>query len=112
VFADDKGLHGSIVFNDKDYDPFGWGIGQRVKAGVIRAGSVGFRILEVELPSKENSKDGTALIFRKQELLEFSICNVPANPFALVKEVKAVTVSKQAAGLSDFWGNIINNMAL
>jgi HK97 family phage prohead protease len=104
VFADDKGLHGNIVFNSKDYDPFGWGIGQRVKAGVIRAGSVGFRILEIELPSKEDSKDGTALIFRKQELLEFSICNVPANPFALTK---AVMESKQAAGLSSFWGNII-----
>jgi HK97 family phage prohead protease len=85
LYTDEKGLHGSIVFNDKDYDPFGWAIGERVKNGVIRAGSVGFRILEIELPSKEDSKDGTTLIFRKQELLEFSICNVPANPFALSK---------------------------
>ncbi|GHV77118.1 hypothetical protein AGMMS49942_19390 [Spirochaetia bacterium] len=104
VFADDKGLHGNIVFNDKDYDPFGWGIGERVKAGVIRAGSVGFRILEIELPSKENSKDGTALIFRKQELFEFSICNVPANPFALVK------AETKTAGFPDFWGNIIHSI--
>jgi HK97 family phage prohead protease len=121
VFADDKGLHGNIVFNSKDYDPFGWGIGKRVKAGVIRAGSVGFRILEIELPSKEDadigpSKDGTALIFRKQELLEFSICNVPANPFALAKEAPQVAgpdcggakkVSVTFSGLSSFWGNII-----
>ncbi|GHV74245.1 hypothetical protein AGMMS49940_15550 [Spirochaetia bacterium] len=111
VFADDKGLHGNIVFNSKDYDPFGWGIGERVKAGVLRAGSVGFRILEIELPSKEDAdmgpgKDGTALIFRKQELLEFSICNVPANPFAMAK---TVTESKQAAGFPDFWGNIIQS---
>ncbi len=79
-----------MVFNDKSFDPFGWSIGERVKAGVIRAGSVGFRVIEIEIPSKEDSpnggKDGTALIFRKQELLEFSICNVPANPFALAKE--------------------------
>jgi HK97 family phage prohead protease len=67
-----------VVFNGKDYDPFGWAIGERVKAGVIRAGSVGFRILEIEIPDKETGKDGTTLIFRKQELLEFSICNVPA----------------------------------
>jgi phage head maturation protease len=47
---------------------------------------VGFRVLEIEIPSKEETQDGTTLIFRKQELLEFSICNVPANPFALTKE--------------------------
>jgi HK97 family phage prohead protease len=105
LFADEKGLHGSIVFNGKDYDPFGWAIGQRVKAGVIRAGSVGFRILEIELPSKEDGKDGTALIFRKQELLEFSICNVPANPFALRKDLVG---NNAAAGFPGFWGNLLN----
>ncbi|GHV93511.1 hypothetical protein AGMMS50268_40140 [Spirochaetia bacterium] len=103
IVADDKGLHGSIVFNGKDYDPFGWSIGERVKAGVIRAGSVGFRVLEIELPSKEDSKDGTSLIFRKQELLEFSVCNVPANPFALSK---GTTEIKQGA-VSGFWGGFI-----
>jgi len=85
--VDDGGLHGLVFFNDKSFDAFGWSIGQRVKAGVIRAGSVGFRVMEIEIPSKEDSKDGTSLIFRKQELLEFSICNVPANPFALAKSM-------------------------
>ena len=85
--VDDEGLHGLVIFNDKSFDPFAWGIEQRVRAGVIRAGSVGFRVIEIEIPSKEDSKDGTSLIFRKQELLEFSICNVPANPFALAKSM-------------------------
>jgi HK97 family phage prohead protease len=87
--VDGEGLHGLVVFNDKSFDVFGWSIGERVKAGVIRAGSVGFRAVEIEIPSKEDSKDGTSLIFRKQELLEFSICNVPANPFALIKDIIA-----------------------
>jgi HK97 family phage prohead protease len=104
--ADDNGLHGLVFFNDKAYDPFGWAIGQRVKAGVIRAGSVGFRVIEIELPDKETAKDGTALIFRKQELLEFSICNVPANPFALSKSVDR----KQERELSPFWGNFIGGI--
>ena len=86
LIVDGEGLHGVVCFNDKSYDFFGWAIGQRVKAGVIRAGSVGFRVIEIEIPSKEDSKDGTSLIFRKQELLEFSICNVPANPFALANK--------------------------
>ena len=89
LYVDQAGLHGSVVFNDKSYDPFGWAIGERVKAGVIRAGSVGFRVLEVEVPAKAGREDGTMLIFRKQELLEFSICNVPANPYALSKTANA-----------------------
>jgi HK97 family phage prohead protease len=112
LYADEKGLHGLVIFNDKDYDPFGWAIGQRVKAGVIRAGSVGFRIIEIEIPDKETAKDGTTLIFRKQELLEFSICNVPANPWALAKPLalsKGLGANKAAAGFPDFWGNIITN---
>jgi len=108
---DDKGLHGVVIFNGKEYDVFGWSIGERVKAGVIRAGSVGFRVLEIEIPSKEDSKDGTDLIFRKQELLEFSICNVPANPFALAKEIETdKTETKQELNCPTFWGGLINNL--
>jgi len=104
--VDDKGLHGFVFFNDKSFDAFGWSIGQRVKAGVIRAGSVGFRPVEVEIPSKNDSKDGTNLIFRKQELLEFSICNVPANPFALAKS----TVNEKSDPAIPFWNCLINNL--
>jgi HK97 family phage prohead protease len=119
LLTDDKGLHGSIIFNDKEYDAFGWSIGERVKRGVLRAGSVGFRILEVELPSKEAQADGTALIFRRQELLEFSICNVPANPFALIKSNEQRAKSnekitqesfeygaKDGAWKNNFWGGM------
>jgi HK97 family phage prohead protease len=107
--VDDEGLHGLVCFNDKSFDTFGWSIGQRVKAGVIRAGSVGFRVIEIEIPSKEDSKDGTSLIFRKQELLEFSICNVPANPFALAKTNEAAkTENKQELNCPTFWGDLIN----
>jgi len=106
---DDDGLHGVVVFNSKEFDPFGWAIGERVKAGVIRAGSVGFRVIEIEIPSKEDSKDGTSLIFRKQELLEFSICNVPANPFALAKNIEAAkTETTQELNCPTFWGGLIN----
>jgi len=101
--VDETGLHGFVVFNDKAFDPFGWSIGERVRAGVIRAGSVGFRVLEIEIPSKEDSRDGTSLIFRKQELLEFSICNVPANPFALVKQMK----NEERTIVPSFWGGVI-----
>ena len=115
--VDDKGLHGTVIFNSKDYDAFGWSIGQRVKAGVIRAGSVGFRVIEIEIPDKKTAQDGTSLIFRKQELLEFSICNVPANPWALVKHnALAKTMSDEQKDIDNesgnnavpFWGGLIN----
>jgi HK97 family phage prohead protease len=109
LYTDDNGLHGVVIFNDKDYDPFGWAIGQRVKAGVIRAGSVGFRVIEIEIPDKETGKDGTMLIFRKQELLEFSICNVPANPFALCRKSEELGMRSEGTG-PDFWGGLINNL--
>jgi HK97 family phage prohead protease len=109
--VDDTGLSGLVFFNDKSYDPFGWSIGQRVKASVIRAGSVGFRPIEIEIPGKETAKDGTTLIFRKQELLEFSICNVPANPAALVKaDALAKTETTQDFTYPDYWGGLINNL--
>jgi len=108
--VDGEGLHGIVRFNDKSFDPFGWSIGQRVKAGVIRAGSVGFRVIEIEIPDKATEQDGTSLIFRKQELLEFSICNVPANPFALAKQInnEELKMENEEFGIvPSFWGNLI-----
>jgi HK97 family phage prohead protease len=106
LYADEKGLHGLVIFNDKEFDPFGWAIGERVKAGVIRAGSVGFRVIEIEIPDKAAAQDGTMLIFRKQELLEFSICNVPANPWALSKAAGDGLKPPEVPG---FWGGLISS---
>ena len=106
---DDNGLHGIVFFNDKSFDPFAWSIEQRVKTGVIRAGSVGFRVIEIEIPDRKTQEEGTFLIFRKQELLEFSICNVPANPFALAKNMEAVKQeTKQDFSLPNFFGGFLN----
>jgi len=109
--ADGDGLHGVVVFNDKEYDQFGWSIGQRVKNGVIRAGSVGFRVIEIEIPDKKTAQDGTSLIFRKQELLEFSICNVPANPYALTMSNEKLAMSNERSDNAiPFWNCLINNL--
>lgn len=83
-------LSGSIVFNGKEFDEFGWSIGERVKFGSIKSGSVGFLVKEIEIVDhREKPEEKADLIFRKQELLEFSICNVPANPLALMKHTQA-----------------------
>jgi hypothetical protein len=64
--------------------------------------------MEIEIPDKETAKDGTSLIFRKQELLEFSICNVPANPFALMKNEETEMKLDTGSSASPFWGSFIN----
>lgn len=79
-----ESLIGRIRFNPKEYDEFGWAIGERVKAGVLRAASVGMLVKEIEwIDHRKNPDEPCDFIIRKQELLELSICNVPANPFAL-----------------------------
>lgn len=103
-------LCGDIIFNDKDYDEFGWSIGQRVKAGVLRSGSVGFRVDELEF--LENKDRDCDLIYRKQELLEFSICCVPANPFALTTPKKELKIERVIqTDNSSFFKNICDGLA-
>lgn len=91
----DGALEGDIIFNGKDIDIFGWSIGQRVKAGALRSGSVSFSVIEVEfIDHRANPNEKTDLIYRQQELLEFSICNVPANPFAINTDKKTAKESE------------------
>lgn len=78
-----KILKGTAAFVPKAVDHFGWSIGQKVSLGILRAGSVGFNPLEWKFI--DDPKDSAWLEFSKQELWEFSICNVPANPRALVQ---------------------------
>ena len=106
----DTVLEGDIVFNSKEFDEFGWSIGQRVKAGALRCGSVGFIAEEVEfLESKDRECN---LIFRKQELLEFSICCVPANPFATsgTKKLEITEVIQEPEELS-FYDKLSKGLA-
>ncbi len=102
-------LEGDVFFNNRDYDEFGWSIGQRVKNGSLRCGSVGFAVEEVEfLDSKDKDCD---LIYRKQELLEFSICCVPANPFARAGEKSENALPAQDEGGMSFFSRLRMGLA-
>jgi len=83
----DGRLVGRIKFSSAEVDPFAGMIEAKIKEGIISAGSVGFKPLNIELV--EDEKDPCNLIYRKQELREFSICNVPANPNALFNPEKS-----------------------
>jgi phage head maturation protease len=54
-----------------------------VKAGFLSAVSVGFRPLEFEWATEKSRMGG--INYRRCELLECSICSVPANAHALIQ---------------------------
>ena len=72
--------------------------------------SVGFRVDELEfLESKDRDCD---LIYRKQELLEFSICCVPANPFALTTPKSGLKIERVIQDdNTSFFKNICDGLA-
>jgi hypothetical protein len=84
-FEGDK-LIGEVTFETKEINPLAEKIFQKVLNGTLRATSVGF--LEVgkgkfgEGDQRQGGKDET-YYFQGQELLEFSIVNIPSNAKAV-----------------------------
>lgn len=73
-------------------------------AGFIKAGSVGFRPLEVRYVEDQAEREKLGLgrwgaVYEKNELLEFSLCAIPCNPNAVQNAVKARTVESADADL-------------
>lgn len=80
---------GWLYFMDNNLDPTGVADAafRMAAAGILKGGSIGFIPKEVEEPDeKKRQKLGMGkwgVIFTKWELIEFSVCPVPANPNAL-----------------------------
>lgn len=87
----DGKLISSAAFPDKGVYPFADTVLGLIDFGALRAASVGF--LPKEWKVSEERDDGTSffppLDFTKQELLEWSVVPVPANPEALVSAKSA-----------------------
>lgn len=74
-------LMGDIEFMMPDISAFADSIFRMVKAGFVKAVSVGF--IPLEWTFVNDSKRPFGIDFKKQELLEISVCPVPCNPNAL-----------------------------
>lgn len=92
-------LTGKAKFVPKDIDEFAWSIGERVKQGFLTKGSVGFIPKQIEIVTDE--KNPTRLIHRKQELLEYSIVNVPALPSSGAKAAVSETCKDNGEDIND-----------
>lgn len=82
-------LMGDIEFMAADISAFADSIFRMVKAGFVKAVSVGFIPLEWTFVQDKDRPFG--INFSKQELLEISVCPVPCNPNAL-QEAKAAGI--------------------
>ena len=82
VFSDGTSLRGDIEFATAEVYPFADTIFRLVQAGFVRACSVGFLPLEFSW-SKDPDRPG-GIDFKRQRLLEVSVCVLPANSNALV----------------------------
>lgn len=74
---------GDVKFHTADMNPFADTVFKMVKAGAIRACSVGFRALALEPIMVEGDSWPTGYKFTSQELLELSVVSIPALPTAL-----------------------------
>ena len=81
VLVENDKLVGDIEFATADVYPFAETIFNLVDKGFLKAVSVGFKPKEWSFSSDKNRPYG--IDFKKQTLLEISICPVPCNPNAL-----------------------------
>jgi HK97 family phage prohead protease len=72
----------------KDRVDLAWG---EVKAGLVRAVSIGFRPLEM------NFMDEGGIRFVRSEVIELSLVSIPANADATITEIKSIDAGYRAA---------------
>ena len=82
-------LMGDIEFMSAEISPFADSIYRMIKAGFVRAVSVGFIPLKWAFVNDKDRPYG--IDFSKQELIEISVCPVPCNPNAL-QEAKSLGI--------------------
>jgi HK97 family phage prohead protease len=98
----------TVEFVNKDIPiagPMSEAVYQLCVGGFLSATSVGFRPLEWEFSTEKDRGADTyqgGVDFNKQELMEFSIVPIPANPEALIAEVNTEDLTDSDKALNNF----------
>jgi HK97 family phage prohead protease len=89
-------LYGEVEFEPEGDNPIADKIIKKLKFGSINATSVGFNPHQWSWGDHKMGEDPEILYFRSQDLLEFSIVNIPANPNAVMEKslVDFITMAK------------------
>lgn len=85
VWIQDDKLMAEVEFEPKSMNEKADKVRQKIEYGTISTTSVGFDPKEWTRGIEDLGEDPKILYFRKQELLEFSIVDIPANPNATIK---------------------------
>lgn len=114
AWVEDGQLIGSVKFEPADINPLAEKIFRKVLHGTLKATSVGFLpIGEGRWGEGDESREGPnpTYYFAGQELLEFSIVNIPSNPDAVARSIRdqthnALMFVKKALGDDYSFGDI------
>ncbi len=80
AYVENDKLIGIATFETEDVNPLAEKIFKKVKAGTLKAVSVGF------IPKKSH-RENDVIVYDEMELIEFSIVNVPSNPNAVKRSI-------------------------
>lgn len=104
-------LRATAEFVEAEINPFAETIYQMISRGYLKATSVGFLPKKWKRPDEDEDKErhnNYGIDFEEQELLEFSIVPVPANPQCLVQ---AKSAGIDTAPIFDFLGEALDEWA-
>lgn len=79
-------LMGEVEFEPEGQNPIADKVVNKLKFGSLSATSVGFNPMTFSYGDHRKAEDPDTLYFRKQELLEWSIVNIPANSNATIQK--------------------------
>lgn len=85
AWKEDGVLMGEVKLEPEGDNPLADKIAKKLRNGTLSATSVGFNPIEYSRGVKEHGEDPNVIYFRKVDLLEWSIVNIPANPNAIVQ---------------------------
>ena len=95
VWVQGNKLKATAEFAPADVNPFAERVRKMVERGFLNATSVGFAPIKFKF--SEDKSRPLGIDFLEQELLEFSIVSVPANPDALIDPGQISTTTPKAA---------------
>jgi HK97 family phage prohead protease len=82
VRVEDDKLIGVVTFEDAETNPKAEKVFRKVVNGTLKMASVGARVHKARFGDKEKGEDENVLYFERQELYEWSVVAVGANPDA------------------------------
>lgn len=95
VFIEDDKLVGRVFFEDAETNPKAEKIMRKVFNGTLNMASVGAMINEAHWGKRSDNEDPEILYFTNQELYEWSVVTVGANPDAIKRSMETIETIKK-----------------